>query len=163
MMYDDTTRRRFLGALASGAAVALAGCNGGKEMRDEPNPYDYTFVEGDDLARELPAYEGKDIKTQTTVRFEDFLQSIDYDDLRLYTATPADTENTFPVAEELYGPIYDLFGEQLDDSSHEDVELELYGFVEYVSNDGYDVSSSYNRYTFIVEDATRVEDTGDGQ
>lgn len=146
---------------ASSAAI-LAGCfGGGKDISKDPNPYDYTFVEGDDLARNLPSYEEDDIKTETTVSFDGFLKSMDHDRLRVYTATPDDTMHTFPVAEFLNGPIQEIFGETLDEPAHEDTELELYGFVDYVSNDGYDVSSSYNNYVFLAEDATRVQSQGE--
>lgn len=156
-------RREFLRKVGAAGSVALgvslAGCEDAEtKMNDDPNQYDYTFVEGDDLARNLAAYDEKDVTTQTTVQFEGFLHTEPDEYMRHYTATPDDTIQTFNVAEKVDGPIYQILGEELDTETHHDVELQLYGFVDLLRNEGQNTDeSSYVEPTFMVEDAERVQ------
>lgn len=167
-MGDDLYRREVLrkaGAAGSAAlGIGLAGCSDAEsQIRDNPNQYDYQFVEGDDLARNLAKYdasndEEKYITTQTTVQFDRFLPVEPDKNMRVYTATPDDTIQEFKVAEETNGPIQKLFGEQLDTEEHHDVPLQLYGFVDVLRDEGENGDNSdYVKHTFMVEGAERVD------
>lgn len=163
MADDGTTRRRFLEALgASGASMLLAGC--GKpnqpDVKQDPNSYDYQFVEGKELAVNLPKYRGEPVRTQTTVAFNGDYLSMDKkkNSLRLYEADPDDTVQTFPVGEQLDGPVYNELGDTIHTDDHDDILLQLYGRPQEISDwveNGDSGGMTYHEPVFIIDDAER--------
>lgn len=159
--YDTTTRRHLL-KLSAGGLAALAGCSG-TTLDDDPNPYDYTFVKGKELAANLPQYEDEDVKTRTYVAFEDTVEANNLDAVRLYTASPPDTMHDFRMGENIDGNaanvVKDALGEEFHDPDHTDVLLDVYGTVKNLEDKGADV---YDAFTFMAEDARRADESTTG-
>lgn len=164
---DNISRRHVL-KLSAGGLAALAGCSTSEKIDDDPNTYDYQFVEGDDLARDLSQYndDDKDIATQTPVEWTGMYVREDSENrLRRYVAHPADTEQEFEVLEEPNGPVYQALGEELDTDAHHDTPLQLYGFVDEVTAKLYGADlgedeRDYDVLAFVVEDAEHVDNNG---
>lgn len=165
MTDNGTTRRQFLEALgASGAAMLLAGCGrpNTPEVEKNPNDYDYQFVDGKELAVNMPAYRGEPVATQTTMEWDgDFLPMDEKENtLRLYEAHPDETIQTFTVGEQLNGPVYEELGDTLHSEDHTDILLQLYGRPQDISDwsesgDGYQGGMTYHEPVFIVDKAER--------
>lgn len=166
-MTDEYTvdRRTVLqGTAAVILGSGLAGCS--EQQNDSgSNTYDYPFVAGDDLARDIHRYEGEDIATQTTVEWTG--NYIDHGpEARRYIAHPDGTDQVFDVLDNREtDAIRSVLGDNLDTDAHEDVPLQLYGRVDYIggnfmASDPDASGDDYQNFAFVVDDAERL-DTAD--